>query len=85
MPAATYVAVAGSGAPGTEEFYRKKRLISQLAAELSPSATAPVVGIAGFSLTNPILSLHSRVLALTPDATDDAQDGLRTILRDPVG
>lgn len=86
VPAATYVAVAGSGAPGTEEFYRKKRLITQLATELSPSATAPVVElqywypedaapveIADFYLTNPIPSLHYRVLALIPDATDDAQ------------
>ncbi|MBW0090234.1 hypothetical protein I4I73_15735 [Pseudonocardia sp. KRD-184] len=33
-PAATYVSIQGPGSPGTEEFYRKKALIGDIAREV---------------------------------------------------
>jgi hypothetical protein len=82
-PAVTYVSVLGSGAPGTDEFYRKKMLVTDIAGALDPvSAAAPVeeiqywypegsrhVEIADFYSVNPIPSLLYRVLSQVPAGT----------------
>jgi hypothetical protein len=82
-PAVTYVSVLGSGAPGTDEFYRKKTLVTDIAGALDPvSAAAPVeeiqywypegsrhVEIADFYSVNPIPSLLYRVLSQVPAGT----------------
>ena len=44
-PAATYVAVSGDGAPGTDEFYRKKALVAGIAGERNDAGSTPVVEI----------------------------------------
>lgn len=80
-PAVTYVSILGSGAPGTDEFYRKKALIGDIARVLDddpepvievqfwyPTGSAPVE-IADFYSVNPVPSLLYRVLAVAPDAT----------------
>lgn len=80
VPAVRYVAVDGTGSPGTDDFYRKKRLIGDLAQHLGgdqvpvieimywyPDGSAPVE-IADFYSVNPIPSLQYRVLARVPDA-----------------
>lgn len=91
-PATTYLAVEGQGAPGTDEFYRKKVLLSHIAGELSPAGIGPVVeiqywypegsaevGIADFYSVNPIPSLHYRVLVQIPAGTTQADiDAART-------
>lgn len=76
-PAVTYVAVLGSGAPGTDEFYRKKTLVTDIAGELNrgtglaaveeiqywyPEGSRPVE-IADFYSLNPVPSLRYRVLS----------------------
>jgi len=79
-PRVDYVAVLGDGAPGTDEFYRKKALVSDIARILNRTDTTPVVeiqfwypenstpvGIADFYSVNPIPSLHYRVLAQIPE------------------
>jgi hypothetical protein len=81
-PAVHYVAVLGSGAPGTDEFYRKKRLIGDLARDLREDDAEPVVeiqywypegslptGIADFYSVNPISALRYRVMAAVPEST----------------
>ncbi|MEE6295886.1 GyrI-like domain-containing protein [Georgenia wangjunii] len=81
-PAVTYASIRGSGAPGTDEFYRKKALIGAVARELSSGAAEPVieiqywypegaapVGIADFYSVNPVPALEYRVLALVPNGT----------------
>jgi hypothetical protein len=81
-PAATYASILGSGAPGTDEFYRKKALVGAVAREVSGATAAPVieiqywypegsapVGIADFYSVNPVPALEYRVLALVPDGT----------------
>ena len=82
-PAVTYVAVLGAGAPGTDEFYRKKTLVTDVAGTLSPAtAAAPVeeiqywypegsrhVEIADFYSVNPVPSLRYRVLSQVPAGT----------------
>lgn len=82
-PAVTYVAVLGGGAPGTDEFYRKKTLVTDVAAELNrgsglvaveeiqywyPEGSRPVE-IADFYSLNPVPSLLYRVLAQVPSST----------------
>jgi hypothetical protein len=82
-PAVTYVAVLGDGAPGTDEFYRKKRLVTDIAGELSkatgsapaeeiqywyPEGSRPVE-IADFYSVNPVPSLLYRVLSQVPAST----------------
>jgi hypothetical protein len=84
-PAATYVSIHGSGSPGTDEFYRKKALVGDVARQLNggeepaieiqyryPAGSIPV-GIGDFYSVNPISSLLYRVLAVVPDdtSTDD--------------
>ena len=84
-PRVDYVAVLGSGAPGSDEFYRKKVLVSDIAHELDGSAATPVVElqfwypetatsveIADFYSVNPIPSLIYRVLAQIPSSTSEA-------------
>jgi hypothetical protein len=81
-PPVTYVAVMGNGAPGTDEFYRKKALLSQIARALNPKESTPVVEIqywypegstpveiADFYSVNPISSLLYLVLAEAPTGT----------------
>lgn len=82
-PAVTYVAVLGDGAPGTDEFYRKKTLVTDIAGELNQgTASAPVeeiqywypegsrpVEIADFYSVNPVPSLLYRVLSQVPAGT----------------
>ncbi|GGR57745.1 hypothetical protein J2S40_003387 [Nocardioides luteus] len=81
-PAATYVAVLGAGSPGTDEFYRKKTLVTEIARHLNESGTVPAeeiqywypqdsepVEIADFYSVNPVPSLLYRVLAQVPPGT----------------
>ena len=81
-PPVTQVAVLGDGAPGTDEFYRKKALVADIAHELTRAGSAPVVEIhywypegstpveiADFYSVNPIPSLQYRVLAMVPADT----------------
>jgi hypothetical protein len=81
-PPVTYVAVEGDGAPGTDEFYRKKALIADIAGELNGAAPARVVEIqywypegstaveiADFYSANPVASLLYRVLSQVPAGT----------------
>lgn len=84
-PAVHYVAISGSGAPGTDEFYRKKAAVAEIARVLDEGGSDPVVEIhywyptgsmpveiADFYSVNPIPSLQYRVLALVPaSATAD--------------
>ena len=80
-PAVTYASILGAGSPGTDEFYRKKVLVSDIARQLG-NGTTPVieiqywypegsvpVEIADFYSVNPIPSLRYRVLAAVPDDT----------------
>ena len=80
-PAVTYVSVPGSGSPGTDEFYRKKALVGDIARHLNNGAEPVIeirywypagsieVEIADFYSVNPIPSLLYRVLAAVPDGT----------------
>lgn len=81
-PAVTYASVSGRGSPGTDEFYRKKSLIGDIAHELDDREGAVVVEIqywypegfapaeiADFYSVNPIPSLRYRVLAAIPEDT----------------
>jgi len=81
-PPVTYVAVWGEGSPGTDEFYRKKALVADLADELTQAGSAPVVeiqywypegstpvDIADFYSVNPVPSLLYRVLCQIPAGT----------------
>ena len=92
-PAVTYVAVLGDGAPGTDEFYRKKTLVTDIAGELNTAtASAPVeeiqywypegsrpVEIADFYSVNPVPSLLYRVLSQVPAGTTQQDvDAART-------
>lgn len=84
-PAVHYVSISGSGAPGTDAFYRKKASVAEIAQMLQESDTDPVVEIqywypagsapveiADFYSVNPIPSLQYRVLAMIPaDTTGD--------------
>lgn len=85
-PAATFVSISGSGPPGTEAFYRKKRLVSDVVRALpgdhDPTVvellywfpeTAEPVGIADFYWVNPIDDLQYRVLARIPDGTSTGE------------
>jgi hypothetical protein len=80
-----YVAVLGDGAPGSDQFYRKKLLVSDIARLLTQNDEVPVVElqfwypenstpveIADFYSVNPIPSLLYRVLAQVPDGTTEA-------------
>jgi len=84
-PAVNYASVLGSGAPGTEEFYRKKVLIGDIVRQLDeesvpvieiqywyPDGSVPAQ-IADFYSVNPIPSLRYRILAVVPAGTT-AQD-----------
>jgi hypothetical protein len=84
-PRVDYVAVLGEGAPGSDEFYRKKILVSDIARILTASEGTPVVElqfwypagstpveIADFYSVNPISTLRYRVLARVPDGTTGA-------------
>lgn len=84
-PSITYIAVTGDGAPGTDEFYRKKALISDVARALDGVDPMPVieirywypegstpVEIADFYSVNPIPSLHYRVISEAPAGTSQA-------------
>ena len=81
-PAVHYVSISGSGAPGTDAFYRKKAAVAEIARALGDGDSDPVVEIqywypagstpveiADFYSVNPIPSLRYRVLALVPDTT----------------
>jgi hypothetical protein len=83
-PAVHYVSISGSGAPGTDDFYRKKVAVAEIARVLAEGEPEPVVeiqywypagstpvGIADFYSVNPIPSLQYRVLALVPPTTTD--------------
>ena len=84
-PPVHYVSVLGDGAPGSDEFYRKKILVSDIARILNQSDETPVVEIqfwypknstpveiADFYSVNPIPSLLYRVLAQIPEGTTDS-------------
>lgn len=84
-PRVDYVAILGDGAPGSDEFYRKKILVSDIARILNQSDETPVVElqfwypenstpveIADFYSVNPIPSLLYRVLAQIPEGTTEA-------------
>ncbi|WP_372481143.1 hypothetical protein [Pseudonocardia oceani] len=75
------MSIQGSGSPGTEEFYRKKALIGDIARQVDggeepvieirywyPAGSIPVE-IADFYSVNPVPSLLYRVLAVVPDDT----------------
>jgi hypothetical protein len=80
-PQMTYASIRGSGSPGTDEFYRKKTLIGDIARQISGEATPVIeiqywypegsnpVDIADFYSVNPIPSLEYRVLSAVPDHT----------------
>ncbi|MGJ9413744.1 hypothetical protein ACHAAC_13660 [Aeromicrobium sp. CF4.19] len=80
-PATTYASILGSGSPGTDEFYRKKTVIGDLARQINDGAEPAIeiqywypagsipVEIADFYTVNPIPSLQYRVLAVVPDGT----------------
>lgn len=80
-PAVTYASMTGSGSPGTDEFYRKKALIGDIARQLGDGKTPAIeiqywypdgsahVEIADFYSVNPIPSLRYRVMAMVPDHT----------------
>lgn len=80
-PAVIYVSILGSGSPGTDEFYRKKALVGDIARQVDDSAEPAIeiqywyppgsepVGIADFYSVNPVPSLLYRVLAAVPDGT----------------
>jgi hypothetical protein len=83
-PDVHYIAVLGDGAPGSDEFYRKKILVSDVARILNQNDVTPVVEIqfwypenstpveiADFYSVNPIPSLLYRVLAQIPEGTTD--------------
>lgn len=85
-PRVSYIAVLGDGAPGSDEFYRKKILVSDIGRILNGSDTVPVVEIqfwypegstpveiADFYSVNPIPSLQYRVLARIPDGATEAE------------
>ncbi|MBE4728661.1 hypothetical protein ILS25_10080 [Leuconostoc suionicum] len=93
-PAVHYVSIEGSGSPGTDEFYRKKRILTVIARILQKSEVEPAielqywypensikVGIADFYSINPISSLQYRVLAaLTNEVTaEEIADARATI------
>lgn len=84
-PGVDYVSVLGDGAPGTDEFYRKKILVSDITSALNQGDATPVVEvqfwypedstpveIADFYSVNPIPSLLYRVLAQIPEGTTEA-------------
>jgi hypothetical protein len=91
-PDVHYVAVLGDGAPGSDEFYRKKILVSDIARILNQADETPVVEIqfwypegsipveiADFYSVNPIPSLLYRVLAQIPFGVTEADiAGART-------
>jgi hypothetical protein len=91
-PTVHYVAVLGSGAPGTDQFYRKKLLIGDIARTLNGDDAEPVVEIqywypegslpteiADFYSVNPIPALQYRVMATIPEGiTTDELDAART-------
>ncbi|WP_369138760.1 GyrI-like domain-containing protein [Modestobacter versicolor] len=81
-PAVHYVSISGAGAPGTDEFYRKKASVAEVARVLDEGGSDPVVEIqywypagstpveiADFYSVNAIPSLQYRVLALVPVST----------------
>lgn len=86
-PATRYVFVTGAGAPGDDEYYRKKALIVDIARALAPAtspASEPVaegqywypdrstpVGIADFYSVNPVSALHYRLMAAVGATTTD--------------
>jgi hypothetical protein len=85
-PEMHYISVSGSGAPGTDEFYRKKALITDIARAITGVATTPVieiqywypegaepVDIADFYTVNPVPSLHYRVNTAVPPSTTDTE------------
>lgn len=77
----TYTSVAGSGSPGTDEFYRKMALIGEIASQITGDSSAVIeilywypegsepVEIADFYSVNPVSSLRYRILAAVPDTT----------------
>lgn len=81
VPAVTYASIAGSGSPGTDEFYRKMALLGDVARQITgdtdpvieiqywyPEGSTPVE-IGDFYTVNPVPSLLYRVLAAVPDTT----------------
>ncbi|MCZ2839627.1 GyrI-like domain-containing protein [Modestobacter sp. VKM Ac-2985] len=81
-PAVHHVSIGGSGSPGTDEFYRKKAAVAEIARALDAGGSDPVVEIqywypagstpveiADFYSVNPVPSLRYRVLALVPVST----------------
>jgi len=93
-PAVHYVSIEGSGSPGTDEFYRKKRILTAIARILQKSEAEPAielqywypedsakVGIADFYSVNPIPSLQYRVLAALSDevTAEEVADARATI------
>ncbi|XKH53159.1 GyrI-like domain-containing protein [Citricoccus nitrophenolicus] len=81
VPAVTYAAIAGSGSPGTDEFYRKMALMGDITRQVTRDASpvieiqywypeeATPVEIADFYTVNPVPSLLYRILSAVPDDT----------------
>lgn len=98
-PATRHVAVLGAGAPGTDEFYRKKTLIGNIARALDGTDQSPVieiqywypdgsvpVGIADFYSVNPVPSLLYRVMArISDDVTEEQIAAVRSDVTSPTG
>ncbi|MCZ2848525.1 GyrI-like domain-containing protein [Modestobacter sp. VKM Ac-2978] len=96
-PAVHYVSIRGSGAPGTDAFYRKKAAVAEVARALHDDESDPVVElqywypagstpveIADFYSVNPIPSLQYRVLAMVPaDTTTDDLAAARARVASP--
>lgn len=94
VPTTTFLSITGAGAPATAVWHRKKRLVADLARQLSPgvevaehlryhyldSVTAP--GIADFYSVHPLTELHYRALArVRSDVTLDDIAAARRALR----
>ncbi|MFC0250144.1 GyrI-like domain-containing protein [Citricoccus parietis] len=81
VPAVTYASVAGSGSPGTDEFYRKMALMGDITRQVTGDASPVIeiqywypegstpVEIADFYTVNPVPSLLYRVLSAVPEDT----------------
>lgn len=84
-PATRYVAVLGAGAPGTDEYYRKMLLVSEVAGSLPPDPASPdrsvvegqywypedaaPVGIADFYSVHPVTTLSYRLMVAVGSGT----------------
>ena len=66
-PAVRYVAVLGTGSPGTDEFYRKKTFVADVARTLAPDAATPVIEIQYWYPEGSVPVGHRGLLQREPD------------------